>query len=441
MAINRIGQGSPPSSYQKFSINFIENWDTFKRIVEQGRARFSDAELTQADAAFRDYVNEELRRIGRGNSPNRYGMFGKQPSTYDETIQREKYVYWAEYIDIKKRLEKIIRERLAASSVAEVMKPKMVFNDKQIGEFVFDRAAMSLQPQLYFYSPSKKREIDLFEEKTYVKIDKTTNQEKMYLESDDSLVVRAFKVTLDDGSIEYVIVDGEESLREAVDKGKISVISTNKKVFLYKEKIPRQYNAVKIVVGLRRGGFSMWLNDFYTGIAAVLMAEILETLGYSIEIIAALGGGRCAGCHKKLRFNGRLIHGRRFFLVKLKDFDAAAEIENLLYMLSDPSFHQVKFVGQLNTLFKMFGDELSLRGDPASTWHGISPDDMVNPIGARIKSMDWEAGNRNLQHFYIHMVGSEIDIIRQVTEAVISCENKNLQAALKAQQYESRRPS
>jgi hypothetical protein len=39
------------------------------------------------------------------------------------------------------------------------------------------------------------------------------------------------------------------------------------------------------------------------------------------------------------------------------------------------------------------------------------------------------------------MVGSEIDIIRQVTEAVISCENKNLQAALKAQQYESRRPS
>jgi hypothetical protein len=42
--------------------------------------------------------------------------------------------------------------------------------------------------------------------------------------------------------------------------------------------------------------------------------------------------------------------------------------------------------------------------------------------------MDIEKGNKNLIHFYIHQVKDEADVVRQVTDLVLTCENKNLQA-------------
>ena len=82
----------------------------------------------------------------------------------------------------------------------------------------------------------------------------------------------------------------------------------------------------------------------------------------------------------------------------------------------------------INHFFNFFGDEISESGNPASTWHGIEEPDMVNPIGMYHKFMDNEKGNKNLIHFYIHRVKDEADVVRQVTDLVLTCENKNLQA-------------
>jgi hypothetical protein len=419
-----IFQGGKPSLYTNYTLTTFSDWRALQAAAKYIDSTKPNAAVSNANRAFKNWV-EAILRDPSHRKLSSYGMFGKHPRSYKEAIEREKFLYYDEYKKIKKNVEKKIAEELQKSSITEAMKPRLVFNDKQIGEFVFDRAAMSLQPEIFYYSPSKKREIDILSEKIIYE------GERMYLDTDKSLVVHALKVEKKDGSIEFIQIKGEESLQEAVSKGIISCTSNNKKVYLYKEKKPKTYNGVKIIVGLTMGGFTNWVNDFYTGIAACVVTDVLEGLGYSVDVEVAVGGGRCPGCYKKLKFGNSYTDGRRFFTFTAKSFDEQLDLDGLLYTLSDPSFHNIKFVSLLNSLFNFFGDQIDEQGNPASTWHGISERDMMNPIGAYHKAMDYKKGNKNLLHFYIHQVKSEDDVVRQITDLVLTCENKNLEALKK----------
>ena len=410
-----------PAGYTKYTMMPFSSWralESFAKYIEKTQP---SAEVETANANFKSYVEGKLR----SGDTKAYGLFGKHPRNYEEAMSRTKFLYYDEYKRIKEKVEKKIREELQKSSIVEAMKPKLVFNDKQIGEFVFDRAAMSLQPEIYYYSPSKKREIDALKEKIIYE------GKKMFLETDKSLVVYALKVEKEDGENEFIEIKGESSLSEAVKKGIVSCTSANKKVYLYKEKKPKMFNGVKIIVGLTAGGFTRWDNDFYTGIAAVACVDVLESLGYSVDVEVAVGGGRCGGCSKKLLFDNRYSEGRRFFTFTAKSFDEQVDLDGLLYTLCDPSFHNIKFISLLNYFFRFFGDQLDTRANPSATWHGIGDYDMINPIGMYHKHMDMKKGNNNLIHFYIHQVGSEQDVVRQITDLVLTCENKNLEAIKK----------
>jgi hypothetical protein len=436
MSANSIGYRAQPKDYTKYTIMSFPNWRALQDFAYKIKEKMPNAVVEQANAAFKTYVENILKNPGDKSA---YGLFGKHPKSYDEAMARDKFLYYEEYNEIKKEVEKKVQENLAKSSEAEAMKPRLVYNDKEIGDFVFDKAAMSLQPEIYHYNPKTKKEVDVLIQKIVYKDD------KMYLESDNSLVVFAFKVQKEDGSEEFVEIEGEESLEKANKIGILDCTSNNKKVYLYKEKKPRITNSVKIVVGLTVGGFTRWTNDFYTGITAVVLVEILESLGYSVDVELALGGGRCYGCYKKLNFNGQFTFGRRFFIFTAKDFNSPLDKDGLLYTLSDPSFHNIKFVSLLNYFFSFFGDEIDTRANPSSTWHGIAEYDMINPIGMYEKKLDFEKGNKNLFHFYINGYGdgspqtqirNKQDVIKAVTDLVLTCENRNLEALKKYTSYD-----
>jgi hypothetical protein len=42
--------------------------------------------------------------------------------------------------------------------------------------------------------------------------------------------------------------------------------------------------------------------------------------------------------------------------------------------------------------------------------------------------MDIKKGNNNLMHFYIHRVKDEADVVAQITDLILTCENKNSEA-------------
>jgi hypothetical protein len=448
MAASSIGYAARPSEYTNYSIMSFPSWRALQDFAYKIKEKMPNRVAEQANRNFKTYVESVLR--GQGDK-KAYGLFGKQPKTYEEAMSRDTFIYYKEYDEIKKEVEKKVQENLAKSSEAEAMKPKLVYNDKEIGDFVFDRAAMSLQPEIYHYNPKTKKEVDILTQKIVYK------GEKMFLEIDNSPIVFAFKVEKEDGSEEFVEIEGEESLEKATKLGVLDCTSNNKKVYLYKQKKPRITNSVKIVVGLTVGGFTTWDNDFYTGVTAGVLVEILEGLGYSVDVEIAVGGGRCGGCDRRLNFNGQMGKGRRFFIFTAKDFNTPLDRDGLLYTLADPSFHNIKFVSLLNYFFTFFGDEIdtmdgtstgskySKSGSPAGTWHGISQSDMINPIGMYEKSLDFKKGNKNLFHFYINGYGNgysqtqiknKQDVIAAVTDLVLTCENRNLEALKKYSSYD-----
>lgn len=427
MASGLIGNSARPSSYTRYSIVTFPSWRALEDTAKQLLVNKPSGTVEKAKNEFRNYIEQQLRTANKQSSS--YGMFGKAPKTFQEAMDRDKFIYYDEYKIIKAQVEKAVAKELSKDSVAEAMKPKLVFNDRQIGEFVFDKAAMSLVPEMFFYSPSKKRKVNPESEPLRYEGD------KMYIVEDGSEVVSAYETEKPDGTFVYIPTTQEDALELANEIGVISCTSENRKVYLYKERIPRQYNAVKIIIGLSAGGFTRWTNDFYTGITAGVIVEVLESLGYAVDVEVAVGGGRCSGCYRKLRFDNQLSHGRRFFTFTAKSFDEPLDTDGLLYTLCDPSFHNIKFISLLNNFFNYFGDQIDTNGNPASTWHGIEIDDMTNPIGMYHKHIDYKKGNRNLLHFQIHRVagtknpeGVYVDVVNAVMNIARTAENINLKA-------------
>lgn len=444
-----------------WSMQTFESFDVMKEFIEKVKELMPNPIADEANANFKIYTNRILSNP-RHPKISYYGMFGKQPTSYEDAMARERFVYYEEYKEVKQKIEKLVREELQRTSTAEIMQPKFVYNDKQLGEFMFDKAAMSLIPKTYYYSFVYNREVDVINEPIL------REGNVMVLKSDGTVVDMAIRVTKSDGTVEFVKVDPMDasvSLEEARKKGVVDCTSTNKKVFLYKEKVPKTFNAVKIIVGLTAtAGFTKWYastpgrggqrevgNDFFTGMTAVAIMEILESLGYSIQIELVLGGGRCGGCYRQLNFNRRMTDGRRFIGFTVKPFDSQVDMDSLLYTICDPSFHNIKFLSMLNYFFTFYGDEIDTNrgyngriepvssegfGNPASTFHGIEPNDMVHPIGMYYKSLDAKKGNDNLLHFYVNRVASLEEAVIEVRDIILTAEDLNMEAAEKFKNYD-----
>lgn len=428
----KIEKGKP-YGYDRYTIMPFSNWRALESFAKYIEENYPSTKINKANDDFRAWVNQEL--INSASNPdNGYGMFGQQPKSFEEAMERNTFLplYYQEYEKVKKRIERKVQEELQKMSVVQAMKPKLVYNDKAIGEFVFEKAAMSLVPNIFFYSPSKKRQINTNEEQIIYE------GKKMFLASDKSLVVNAIKITKDNGEEEFIESKGDETLKEATKKGILSVSSTNKKVYLYKEKKPKMYKGVKIIVGMTKGGWTFWQNDFYTGMTAVALADILESLDYSVAIEVVMGGGRCdqvCGGYP-LNFNGVKSKGRRYFSFTAKSFDDQMDLDGILYTLADPSFHNIKFISLLNYFFGFFGDTLNPFDDPLRYWHGIEDSDMVNPIGMYHKLIDMKTGNENLMHFYLHRVANEREALAAILDIVRDAENKNKEALTKYANYD-----
>ncbi len=412
-------QGGKPYAYQHYTIMSFSNWRALNDFALKIKEDKPSSRVNESYERFKRKINAEL-----STNSNKYGLFGKQPKSFDDALARDKFVYVEEYKKIKKTVEKKIADELQKSKLIEIMKPRLVYNDKGIGEFVFSKAAMSLKPNIFLYSPSKKREIDRNTEDVIIE------GKRMYLASDKSLVIEALKVTKKNGDIEYVELkkdDAENSLKKANKIGIVSCSSSNKKVYLYKEKKPKLFNAVKILVGMTGGGLTDWQNDFYTGIAAAIVVDVLEGLGYSVHVEVALGGGRCNGSvcgPNPLNFRNFRGMGRRFFTFTAKSFDELMDLDGLLYTLADPSFHNIRYVSLVNNFLNFFGDAITTE-EPLAAWHGMEETDLVNPLGAYMKYQEIKKGNTDVIHFYIHRVKDETDVVRQITDLVLTCENKN----------------
>jgi hypothetical protein len=430
------------SRQQSWTLQGFESYEQFIQYGEVLKVRFSRTDLNEFLEAEKRKVNQDLVS-NTSNSlygiPNAQGVYDKKPRSYDEAMGRDEFVYWDEYNKIKERISSRVLDELAKNSTAEAMKDKMVFNDMELGDFIFDRAAMGLLPQIFYYSPTHKRvlqgdELDIKSKNYALLIEKQKDgSEKMFLKSDHTPIVAAIEVETESGTKEYVEVNGEAELSEASERGVVNATSDVKKSYLYKQKQPRLNNAIRIVLGMTRGGFSSWDNDFYGGVAACIVTEVLESLGYLVSVDIAFGGGRCSGCvNLGKRLNTRDGSGRRFFLVSAKNLSENLNLDRLLYMACDPSFHTVKLASYINCFFQLYGD---MKDNSSTYWHGIERGDLRTPIGAAMMAQDMKVQNTDVMYYLIHRVANETEVAQAVLDIVLNAETENMKLKEKAFSY------
>ncbi len=425
-------QGIAPRE-QSWTLQAFVSYEHYVKYAEVLKERFAATTLTGFLDVEKNQVDTELRRK---LNTRLYGMNGKEPKNYEEAMLRDKFMYWDEYTAVKKRIQQNVLDKLAKSSVAEAMKDKLVYNDMELGDFVYERANMGLTPNTFYYSPKHKRELAQDElnpssPNFALVVEEVDYKTKYYYKPDGSVVLLCVKIEKEDGTFEYVEAGGEGSMEETIREGVLSVSSNVKKSYLYRQKQPRLNNAIRLIVGLTRGGYTRWDNDFYGGVATGIIVETLESLGYAVSVDLAFGGGRCYSCGKKMNTkDGR--SGRRFFTISAKTFGEPLNMDTLLYMICDPSFHNVKLLSYINCFFQLYGDQ---KDNGQMYWHGIEKNDIFSPIGAAMMARDFALRNTNTMYYMVHKVESADAAQQTIMDIVLNAENENLKLKEKAQLY------
>ena len=430
--INFAGRGVAPRE-RSWTLQSFVSYSQYVAYAEALKERFAATTLTGfLDAEKRQVTND----LAKGLNTRFYGINGKQPKSYEEALKRDTFVYFDEYSEVKKTIQAKVLEQLAKSSTAEAMKDKLVYNEQELGDFVYEKASMGLVPNLFYYSPKHKRELSDEEmnpssEDYALGIDNSGEKEKYFYIPDGSIILLCLRIEKENGELEYIEAGNEGNLEEAIAGGIMSVSSNVKKSYLYQQKQPRLNNAIRLVVGLTRGSFTNWNNDFYGGVATGIIIETLESLGYAVSVDLAFGGGRCSGCgHRMNTHNGR--SGRRFFTITAKSFNDPLDLETLLYMICDPSFHNVKLLSYINCFFQLYGDE---KDNGMTYWHGIEKPDIFSPIGATLLARDFKLNNTNTMYYMIHKVANATEAQKVIMDIVLNAENENLKLKEKAASY------
>lgn len=432
MAVGQItGQSTRLNGYQDFSIQCFDSIDAFVQYGELIKAKGGNELLR-----FLEAERNKIDVILQNSRINEYGLMGttKAPLSYEDALNRNEFVYKEEYERAKNYAKRLLDKALEKSSVAESMQDTMIFTERELGEFIYQRASMSIKPNLYYYSRIHDKELD--ESDVDFKI--VDGKESYLYKKDGSKVELCIKVGYADGNdVRYEYYEAgsitDSDLEGYVNAGGIISISSNvKKVYQFKEKKPRIRNAVKIFLATTVGGFTAKsrYGDFYTGVTSVLLTEYLESKGYSVELVMMLGGGRCRGClDAQYPLNTPSRYGRRFIGVTAKPFNEQLDVDKLLYWTADPSALKIKLLRYMNAFHWLYGDRMS---NLSSYWHGIQKEDMVCPVGTWYKKEDVKKGNKDLLYFFVQAVDGEQGVAQAILDIVLTCENINYQINQKA---------
>lgn len=254
---------------------------------------------------------------------------------------------------------------------------------------------------------------------TYVKI-KLNNSYKGKKDVEQECPL--YKLKKDD-SLAYLtdkVLDGE--LAPTV----LAWSSTNKKSFLYQEKLPKPNNNIRIFVLI--GGNCDKTELYWAGITAVMATKFLSTKGYSVRVTAGVASAS-RGMNYRYRFNGQLFDGQgyRAELIDMKSYEEEIDSLGLLYPLADQSFFRVRCFDYFAASYWKYKDELD-----SGLSRSLQSMEFENLVRDKIKAREIEQEKDVLYYFIggddvTNIVGAK----RNLARIIYCAEKKNRESLIK----------
>jgi hypothetical protein len=276
---------------------------------------------------------------------------------------------------IEKIFEKV-NGKLSPDLRNKVKARKVRFNPSGLGVFIFDRAAMGMYRLKEFHSPKHKRVVDQSEVKKI--------KANYVLKTDHSPVTQKW---------------------EERPEGKPKIRTTSKNVYAYYPPIRTEKQAVELFITC--GGHSgIESEDFlYSGISALIVAQILESAKIKTRISIVIGASPDA--FKKTSYA---------VIVPVKNYDERLDTNLLALLSSDPRFFRFEGFKGIVSVYDHFGATC-----PPSLGTGMTKDSLIETIE---NSGYAKKANLPDNRFYFGYAFSEREALNQIKDTVEEIANR-----------------
>jgi hypothetical protein len=330
---------------------------------------------------YHQWVNDSIKHISPLNRSH-LEMFDK--ITIENTIQRRPKWFGkgASYQELIKGITEYkdpqliedifnqVNDKISTNTKDKIKARKVRFNPNGLGVFVFDRAAMGMYRLKEFYSPSLNQTVD-------AKLVKQTH--------------KGFELKTDGSFIE------ERS--EQKENGHPKIRTTSKNVYAYFPKINKEQQAVELYISCGGHGDISADQLLYSGISAIVVAQLLEKAHIQTKISIVLGSSP-----------DNFTENVYACIVPVKKYDEALDINLVALLTSDPRFFRYEGFKGIVSIYDYFKEPT-----PKSLGKGITKDHLIDVIEKSDYSKQKElAPNR----FYFGWAFSEDSAIEQINETI-----------------------
>ena len=421
---------------KKYQITVFKSYPSFVAKMDEW---LREIEENQTDLVYSGYMqnlqhlDKECLQIILEKMVNWFGE--PFPKNLREMKERSDFQNMPLYEEFKEKFLKPLMKDLRTKSFANLLTPKLLYNEIEIGMFDFAKASANLLTKYQYYSLKHKKIVDHSE----VKIFQEDGKYIYLLKHDDSKVV--VLPVFEDGNegvdLQKLAEEVEKSgnvLKAMVDSG-ISVgtkkFSTIKKSYLSKEKIVRPKNAVRIFTEIGADANITANQIMFSSVMAIAATEILEAIGYSVNLNAVFGYRASSGINLD---GNKDSAGLRAVVIPIKNFDETIYLPRALYIMADATHFRYKLFRYQIGMYGHFkdyndfylGQSLGRENAEAACFHKFMPIDKHKGIlylflGSKF-SVKWDAPVEDI------VEQARNQALEQIRDMITTCELSNQQA-------------
>lgn len=329
---------------------------------------------------YQQWVHTSIASVSYLNT-SQLKKFDREQVERTIRIQPDWYGKGANFEEMKKGITEYLRPgliekiqnqvsaKITADTRDKIKAKKVKFNPNGLGVFVFDRAAMGMYRLKEFYSPGMDKVVEREEVK------KVKNEFRLL--ADNSLVIERW----------------EEK------EGKPKIRTTNKNVYAYYEKVNKEKHAVDLLVSCGASSSITAEQCLYSGMGALIVAQILEQGNIPTRISIAIGSSPDGYSHSAYAC-----------LIPVKNYDERLDTNLLALLTSDPRFFRYEGFQGIVSLYDHFKESA-----PESLGRGMNREFLIKTIEqSSYTKQNKLAPNR----FYFGWTFSEAEAVKSINQTI-----------------------